>query len=43
MMLWQFTACIDGWNRAQGGDDRPPPMSDDKFDNALREWEERDG
>lgn len=35
MMLWEFAACVDGWNRAQGGEDKPPFMSDDRFDAAT--------
>jgi hypothetical protein len=28
MSLWELSACVDGWNRANGGDDgKPQPMS----------------
>lgn len=35
MSLWEFTACVDGWNRAHG-DGKPPPPTEDEFEAALR-------
>jgi len=35
MSLWQFAACIEGYNKAQGGEDKPEPMSSDEFDAML--------
>jgi hypothetical protein len=34
MTLGQFTACIDGWNAAQGGDDVEAP-TDDEYDDLV--------
>lgn len=28
--LWELMAASDGWKAAHGGDDSPPPMSDDR-------------
>lgn len=36
MTPWQFAAAVDGWNKAQGGDDKPTPMSNDRFDSILK-------
>jgi len=28
MSLWELSACVDGWNRSQGGEDGgPEPMT----------------
>lgn len=32
---FEFAAAVDGWNRAQGGDDRPAPMTPERFDELL--------
>lgn len=34
MSLWQFSAVVDGWNRAQG-QKTSQPMSDDAFDDLA--------
>lgn len=36
MSLWQFAACIDGWNRANGGPSRPEPPSLEEFEAMKR-------
>jgi hypothetical protein len=36
LSLWQFAACVDGWNKAHGGEPEPEPPSDDDF-NAMIE------
>lgn len=41
MSLWQFAACVDGYNRAHGGDGKPEPMTPDEFDAMCErnaEW-----
>ncbi|BBF93383.1 hypothetical protein [Blastochloris tepida] len=35
MSLWQFAACIDGWNRANGAEVPPEPLSPGEFDDLL--------
>ncbi len=36
MSLWQFAACIDGFNRANAPDEASSePMSPDEFDKLL--------
>lgn len=35
MSLGQVIAAIDGWNRVHGPQEKPEPMSDDKFDRML--------
>lgn len=38
MTMWQFAACVEGYNRAHG-DNKPQPPSEEEFDTALAEWE----
>lgn len=38
MMLWQFGACIEGWNRVQGGGEKPPQISDEEYDRVARKF-----
>ncbi len=33
--LWEFTAAVEGWNRAQGGDDPTPTMTPERYDELL--------
>lgn len=36
MSLWQFSACVDGFNRSQsGGDANPEPMTAAEFDEMV--------
>jgi len=37
MTLAEFSACVDGWKRANGAEDRPEPPSDEKFAQMLAE------
>ena len=34
MTFWEFGACVEGWNRAQGGSHhfRGDPLTDDEYD-----------
>lgn len=34
MSLWQFSACVEGWNKVHG-DSRPDAPTDDEFDAAV--------
>lgn len=36
MSLWEYAACVDGFNRAHGGKQRPPPPSDEEFEAMKR-------
>lgn len=37
MSLWQFIACVDGWNAAHGGDDGGDgPPSAEEFERGLK-------
>lgn len=38
MSVWEFSAYIDGWNRAHGG--KPAPPTDEEFDEVIRRVEE---
>jgi hypothetical protein len=38
MSLWEFTACVDGWNRAHG-DNKPEPPSDEEYDALLAQFD----
>jgi hypothetical protein len=33
--LWQFSAAVDGWNKAHGGEPKPEAPSDAEFDEML--------
>ena len=37
MSFWEFAACVDGWNRSQGGGyaHTGEPISDDEYDAAC--------
>lgn len=35
MMLWEFAACVRGFNRVHGGEEPPPVMTNDEFDDLL--------
>lgn len=37
MTMWELTACLDGWNRAQGGGHRhnATPFSDEEYDALV--------
>lgn len=39
MSLWQFAACVDGFRRANEGDEQPEPMTADEFDDMLQRHE----
>lgn len=36
--LWEFGAAIEGWNRAQSGDDRPEPMTSETYDTLKKKY-----
>lgn len=39
--LWQMAAAIDGYNRAQGGEETPPELTNEEFDAMIErnaEW-----
>jgi hypothetical protein len=35
MSPWEFTVCIEGWNRAHGGAASRPP-TEDEFDELMQ-------
>jgi hypothetical protein len=35
MSLWQFAACVDGFNRANGAESEPDAMNPSEFDDLL--------
>jgi hypothetical protein len=35
LTLWEFAACVDGFNRANGGEEEPEPMTAEEFDRAV--------
>jgi hypothetical protein len=35
MSLWQFAACVDGWNRVHGADGDKPEVTSADFDDML--------
>lgn len=35
LSLWEFSACVAGWNRSQGAAESAP-LSDDEFERAAR-------
>jgi hypothetical protein len=44
--MWQFAACVDGWNKVHGAEPPMEPPSDDEFDRmveASAEYEARYG
>lgn len=36
MSFWEFSACVGGWNRAQGGEESVEPPTTDEYDDMLR-------
>jgi hypothetical protein len=42
MSIWEFAACVEGFNRAHG-DGKPKPPTEDEFDDALAQWESNFG
>lgn len=42
MSVWEFAACVDGWNKAHG-DNKPEPPTEEEFDEILRNFESRFG
>jgi hypothetical protein len=43
MTLAEFYACIDGWKRANGAEDKPPPPTDQEFDEMQAEIDRAEG
>jgi hypothetical protein len=44
MSLWQFTAAVRGYNKAQrGGQEKPNAPTEEQFDAMLAEYERRHG
>jgi hypothetical protein len=33
--IWQFAACVDGWNKAHGGEPKAEAPSDREFEAML--------
>lgn len=41
LSLWEYAAAMDGWNRAQGGEEEAPDLTSADFDEMLErhsEW-----
>lgn len=36
MTLWEYMACVQGWNRAQGAGAKSTPMSDEDYGALCR-------
>ena len=39
--LWEFSAAVDGWNKAQGGDEDAPEVSDDAMQGYEKLLQDR--
>lgn len=35
MSLYQFTACVDGWNKAHGPEDKPEAPTPEEFRDMV--------
>jgi hypothetical protein len=35
LSLWELAAAVDGYNRAQGGEEQPPEITAAEFDDLL--------
>lgn len=35
MSLWQFAACVDGWNAAHGAESEDEPPTPDEFHDMV--------
>lgn len=35
MSMWEFIACVEGWNKAHGSS-KPAPPSEDEFDDSMK-------
>jgi len=38
MTLWEFSQCVAGWNRAQGGEESVAPPSPDEHDEMIAKY-----
>lgn len=38
MSMWQFAACVDGYNRAQGADEAVAPPTADEFHEMVAKF-----
>lgn len=36
MTMWEYMACVQGWNRANGGETGGSQMSDEDYDALCR-------
>lgn len=36
MTMWEYMACVQGWNRAQGSGATSTPMSEDDYEALCR-------
>ncbi len=36
--LWEFSAAVAGWQRAQGGEEKPEPMSAETFEALKKKY-----
>ncbi len=36
MTLWEIVACIEGYNRVHGGEQKPSAPTDEEFEEAKR-------
>ena len=33
--LWEFGAAVDGWNKAQGNEETPQEMTEERYEEML--------
>jgi hypothetical protein len=36
LSIWEFTAAMKGWNKANGGDSKPKSLSEEEHDALMR-------
>jgi hypothetical protein len=37
MALWELSACVEGWNKVHGGEQKPQPPTDEEFDAIKKQ------
>ena len=36
--LWEFAAAVQGWSKANGGESKPTPPTEEEFDRIMAKY-----